>query len=128
MFIAPATAEEFASLPLAGTDDTAVASVIVGDYGERWNFAELNRGFRLLMHETALKMLDAAPGETPMIGDDIKGDIAGAQDAGIAAALVRTGKFRPRDLDGDVRPQFVLESIGELPRRWAEIEHLLHRS
>ena len=36
-------------------------------------------------------------------------------------ALVRTGKFRPEDLAGDIRPEFVLDSIAELPQRWAEI-------
>jgi phospholysine phosphohistidine inorganic pyrophosphate phosphatase len=35
--------------------------------------------------------------------------------------LVRTGKFRPEDLAGDIRPEFVLDSIAELPQRWQEI-------
>lgn len=71
--------------------------------------------------DTALTLLNASAGETLMIGDDIKGDIGGAQAAGIAAALVRTGKFRPGDLEGDVQPQFVLDSFAELPERWAEL-------
>jgi HAD superfamily hydrolase (TIGR01458 family) len=73
----------------------------------------------------ALKMLNASPGQTLMIGDDIKGDIGGAQAAGISAALVRTGKFRPADLEGDIRPQFVLDSFAELPQRWPEITRSL---
>ncbi len=56
-----------------------------------------------------------------MVGDDIHGDIACAQAAGIAGVLVRTGKFRPEDLAGDIRPEFVLDSIAELPQRWQEI-------
>ena len=51
LFIAPATVEEFAALELATPDDTAAAAVVVGDYGDRWTFAELNRAFRLLMQE-----------------------------------------------------------------------------
>jgi hypothetical protein len=42
--------------------------------------------------------------------------------------LVRTGKFRPDDLDGDIQPEFVLDSIADLPQRWTEIEALQGRS
>ena len=172
LFVAPATVAEFASLPLASADDTAVSSVVVGDYGEHWSFSELNRAFRLLMtepqpilvalgmtrywqaedglrldtapfvtalaqasgvepvvlgkparpfFETAMALLGTSPGATVMIGDDIQGDIGGAQAAGIAGALVRTGKFRPADLDGDIRPDFVLDSFAELPDLWTDI-------
>ena len=43
---------------------------------------------------------------------------AGAQHAGLKGALVRTGKFRPSDLDGLVRPWLVLDSIAALPAWW----------
>ena len=71
--------------------------------------------------EAALAMLNTWPTQTLMAGDDIHSDIAGAQAAGIAGVLVRTGKFRPQDLVGDIRPEFVLDSIAELPQRWPEI-------
>jgi len=58
------------------------------------------------------------PDEVLMIGDDIRGDIGGAQQAGLAGALVRTGKFRPADLEGEVRPDVVLDSIADLPAWW----------
>ncbi len=173
LFIAPATVDEFAALELATPDDTAVAAVVVGDYGERWTFAELNRAFRLLMQEprpalvalgmtrywqaedglrldtgpfvtalahasgvepvvlgkpaqpffeTALARLGITAGETLMIGDDIKGDIGGAQAAGIKGALVRTGKFRESDLEGDVRPDLVLDSFADVPGRWSDMK------
>ena len=51
LFVAPATAEEFAALEVAAADATSVASVVIGDYGTGWNFGELNRAFRLLMNE-----------------------------------------------------------------------------
>ncbi len=172
LFIAPATVEEFAALEGASADANSVGSVVVGDYGEHWDFAELNRAFRLLMNEprpvlvalgmtrywqaedglrldtapfvmalshasgiepvvlgkpaepffeTALAMLGASPEETLMVGDDIVGDVGGAQAAGLAGALVRTGKFRDGDLDGDIRPDLVLDSFADLPDRWAEI-------
>ncbi|MDH3531706.1 MAG: TIGR01458 family HAD-type hydrolase [Gammaproteobacteria bacterium] len=172
LFVAPATVEEFAALKLASAGDAAVTAVVIGDYGERWSFAELNRAFRLLMHEprpslvalgmtrywqaedglrldtgpfvmalahasgvdpvvlgkparpffeTAMAMLNTAPCETLMVGDDIQGDIGGAQAAGTAGALVRTGKFRAEDLAGDIRPEFVFDSFAEIPGRWPDI-------
>ncbi len=49
--------------------------------------------------EAALEALDAEPKLTWMVGDDIEADIAGAQKFGLRTALVRTGKFRPDDLE-----------------------------
>ena len=53
-----------------------------------------------------------------MIGDDIHADIGGAQAAGLRGVLVKTGKFRPSDLNGRVTPDAVLDSVAELPRWW----------
>jgi ribonucleotide monophosphatase NagD (HAD superfamily) len=55
-----------------------------------------------------------------MVGDDVRTDVEGAQRAGLAGVLVRTGKFSPTDLDADVAPDAVLGSIADLPRWWAE--------
>lgn len=44
------------------------------------------------------------------------GDIGSALEAGLHGVLVRTGKFRPADLDRDIEPTAVLESIVDLPR------------
>jgi len=66
----------------------------------------------------AAQRLDVPPGEILMLGDDIETDIGGAQHAGLKGVLVRTGKFRPSDLDGQVRPWLVLDSIAELPAWW----------
>ena len=68
--------------------------------------------------EAALRMLGAAPERSVMIGDDIRGDIGGAQAAGLISVLVRTGKFQPADLSGDVSPNAVLDDIGALPGWW----------
>ncbi len=62
----------------------------------------------------ACNSMGVEPGETVMIGDDIIGDIAGAQDAGLLAVLVRTGKFRPDDLEGSVTPDSVADSIAAI--------------
>jgi ribonucleotide monophosphatase NagD (HAD superfamily) len=54
-----------------------------------------------------------------MIGDDIVGDVQGAQRAGLKAALVKTGKFRPGDLQLGIEPDLTLESIASLPAAWS---------
>ncbi len=63
----------------------------------------------------AAALLGCGMRELLMVGDDIRADIAGAQAAGLKAALVRTGKFRPRDLEGAVKPDAALDSIRDLP-------------
>jgi phospholysine phosphohistidine inorganic pyrophosphate phosphatase len=66
----------------------------------------------------AAERLGLAAAEVLMVGDDIHADIAGAQAAGLKGALVRTGKFRPADLEGTERPDLVLDSVADLPGWW----------
>ena len=49
-----------------------------------------------------------------MVGDDIVSDVGGANDAGLLGILVRTGKFRPTNLSGPVRPSLVVDSVADL--------------
>jgi HAD superfamily hydrolase (TIGR01458 family) len=142
---------------------------VLGDLGEGWDFATLNRAFRLLMaapqpalvalgmtrywraadglrldvapyvkalehasgaqavvlgkpapefFEAALARVGCAAAEAVLIGDDIVGDVQGAQRADLAGVLVRTGKFRPSDLEGEIRPDAVLDSIAAFPDWW----------
>jgi phospholysine phosphohistidine inorganic pyrophosphate phosphatase len=65
--------------------------------------------------QAAAEQLHVAAEDILMVGDDVVTDIGGAQQAGLRGALVKTGKFRPGDLAGDVKPDVVLESIAELP-------------
>ena len=69
--------------------------------------------------ETALARLGVPASAALMIGDDIRADIGGAQAQGIRGLLVRTGKFRPSDLDDAVEPYDVLASIADLPEWWS---------
>ncbi|AGA91078.1 HAD-superfamily subfamily IIA hydrolase, TIGR01458 [Thioflavicoccus mobilis 8321] len=167
LYVPPATAEDFAELPLAEPCARGpVAAVVVGDYGERWNFATLNGAFRQLMQPSppalialgmtrywqaedglrldtgpfvaaleyavgrraevfgkpapaffaaALARLGVGAEKVCMIGDDIRGDIGGAQGSGIRGLLVKTGKYRSDDLDGNVQPAGVIDSIADLP-------------
>ena len=66
--------------------------------------------FRLILED-----LGVPPERTAMVGDDIEIDVGGAQRVGMRGLLVRTGKFRPADLEGSIRPDAVLGSVAELP-------------
>jgi HAD superfamily hydrolase (TIGR01458 family) len=71
----------------------------------------------------ALEAVDADPELTWMVGDDIEADVAGAQKHGMRTALVRTGKFRPDEIeDSGIMPDVILSSIAALPA-WLE-QHL----
>lgn len=70
--------------------------------------------------DAALDAIGATAAETVMIGDDLRADIHGAQTAGLSALLVRTGKFRPADLEGSIKPDAVLDSLADLPAWWRE--------
>jgi HAD superfamily hydrolase (TIGR01458 family) len=170
LFLKPEAREEFAGLPQVDSEaETGADFVIVGDLGHDWNYAVLNRAFRLLHHnpnavlvalgmtrfwqapdgisldvapfvaalehacgrqaivlgkpakpffEAAAEQLGLPPGELLMIGDDIAADVVGAQRAGLKGMLVKTGKFRPRDLEGGARPDATLDSIADLPAWW----------
>ena len=54
------------------------------------------------------------PGRVAMFGDDIVSDVGAAMRAGLVGILVRTGKFRPADLEGAVRPDFVFDSVADI--------------
>lgn len=170
LYVPAATAHEFRSVRHLPEDaEAGAASVVLGDLGEGWSFAVLNRAFRQLMAEprpllvalgmtrywraadglrldvapfvkalehatgaeavvlgkpspafyhTALRAIGCAPAEAVMIGDDVVGDVRGAQRAGLRGVLVRTGKFRADDLRGETRPDAVLPSIAALPEWW----------
>jgi HAD superfamily hydrolase (TIGR01458 family) len=64
----------------------------------------------------ALAHLDAEPADALMIGDDVDSDVVAAQEMGIRGVLVRTGKYRPRDLEkAAMPPDHVLDSFADLP-------------
>src|SRR5438270_3587365 len=68
----------------------------------------------------ALEALDAEPGLTWMVGDALETDIVGAHKHGMKTLLVRTGKFRPDDVErSQVQPDGIVSSIAQLPD-WLE--------
>ncbi len=70
--------------------------------------------------EIALSMVGCDAVDTIMVGDDIRGDVKAAQDAGILGVQVRTGKFQESDLTGEIKPDATLGSIAELPIWWQD--------
>ncbi|WP_018140974.1 TIGR01458 family HAD-type hydrolase [Thioalkalivibrio sp. ALJ7] len=127
--------------------------VVLGDMGKDFDYAVLNRAFRLLMEgaslwvmgtnryfreadglsldigpfvraleyaaeveaenfgkpdprlfHAAIEDLHLDPSEVLMVGDDVAGDIDGARMAGLAACLVRTGKYQQGDEDRALEP------------------------
>ncbi|MEK6277587.1 MAG: TIGR01458 family HAD-type hydrolase [Actinomycetota bacterium] len=66
--------------------------------------------------DTVLADLGAARESVAMVGDDIETDIGGALDAGLAAVLVRTGKYREDFVrDSGIDPTETIDSIADLP-------------
>jgi HAD superfamily hydrolase (TIGR01458 family) len=68
----------------------------------------------------ALAALDAEAEMTWMIGDDLESDCLGAHRHGMKTILVRTGKFRPDEVErSQVQPDAIVSSIAQLPD-WLE--------
>jgi HAD superfamily hydrolase (TIGR01458 family) len=68
----------------------------------------------------ALEALDAEAELTWMVGDDLETDCLGAHRHGMKTILVRTGKFRPDDVERSrVQPDAIVSSIAQLPD-WLE--------
>jgi HAD superfamily hydrolase (TIGR01458 family) len=68
----------------------------------------------------ALEALDAEAGLTWMVGDDLENDIVGAHKHGMKTLLVRTGKFRPDEVErSQVQPDGIVSSIAQVPD-WLE--------
>ena len=68
----------------------------------------------------ALEAIDADPELAWMVGDDIEGDVVGAQRHGMRTVLVRTGKFRPDEVEqSGVVPDGIISSVAQLPD-WLE--------
>lgn len=61
---------------------------------------------------SASAMMGAEPEKTAMIGDDIRTDVGGAQNAGLVGVLVKTGKYSPAVArESGITPDRILDSI-----------------
>ena len=66
--------------------------------------------------DAAARSLDLPKSTLVMVGDDVVSDVGGAALAGLRGILVRTGKFRPDDLERGIKANAVIDSIADLPR------------
>ena len=66
------------------------------------------------MFDIALDSLGIDRSEVLMVGDRVSTDIIGARQAGIPSVLVRTGEFKPEDLEGDIQPDFIVDAVGDI--------------
>ncbi len=66
--------------------------------------------------DAAARSLDLPQSRLVMVGDDVVSDVKGAISAGLRGVLVRTGKFRPDDLERGIKADAVIDSIADLPR------------
>jgi HAD superfamily hydrolase (TIGR01458 family) len=65
---------------------------------------------------TVLAELGTGPDTTVMVGDDIESDVGGAQRAGLAGVLVRTGKYRADVVSASgIHPSATVDSIADVP-------------
>lgn len=68
--------------------------------------------FRLAVEDMGIE-----PQQTVMVGDDINSDIGGAQFAGLAGVLVKTGKYREEIArKSSIQPQLVIDSVATLKK------------
>jgi len=73
------------------------------------------------LFEYALGEADALGGESVMIGDNPKRDIAGANQAKMTSILYRRGKYYYYPLEGDAKPDYEITNYMELPSLLSEI-------
>ena len=69
-----------------------------------------------ICYRMALADLGVTADQAVGVGDRVESDVAGGQSVGMRTVLLRTGHFRPQDLEGPVQPDLVLDSVADLPR------------
>lgn len=65
--------------------------------------------------QIALDDIGLNPTEVAIVGDDIDVDIGGGQQAGLKGILVKTGKYRQSYAAATVKPDFIIDSVVDLP-------------
>ena len=64
----------------------------------------------------ALRSLGVRPEEAVVVGDDLDADVRGGIAAGLRGVLVRTGKFRPEELERPgAPPDAAVDSVADFP-------------
>jgi HAD superfamily hydrolase (TIGR01458 family) len=90
-----------------------VAAIEFATNQEAYVVGKPARGF----FDQVLADVGVSPAAAAMIGDDVESDIGGALRAGLAAILVRTGKYREESVrESGIEPTEVVDSIADVPR------------
>uniref|UniRef100_A0A1E1X698 Phospholysine phosphohistidine inorganic pyrophosphate phosphatase n=1 Tax=Amblyomma aureolatum TaxID=187763 RepID=A0A1E1X698_9ACAR len=85
-------------------------AIVIGKPGEEF--------FRLALDDLKLRA-----DEVVMVGDDIVGDVGGAQSVGMRGVLVRTGKYRSSDENHpSVKPDGIVRNLKEAVERIVAME------
>lgn len=97
------------------------AELTVGAYGKMLEeAANVNATYigkpNRYVFEMALKTMDTEKSKALMVGDKISTDVVGAKKAGIRSALVKTGEFNEKDLDCDIKPDYIFDSIKDVKK------------
>jgi ribonucleotide monophosphatase NagD (HAD superfamily) len=78
-----------------------------------------------LMMQVALDRLDLRPERCMLVGDRLETDMLMGRQAGMQTAVVLTGASRRADIDQMAQPpDFVLETIGDLPLLLEQLDRL----
>jgi HAD superfamily hydrolase (TIGR01458 family) len=116
LFVPDATATEFDELdPLADVAADGAGAVVVGDLGEGWDFATLNRAFRLLMSDAAPPLIALGLTRYWRADDGLRLD---------AGAFVRALEFatgRPAVVLGKPDPEFYGAAVDDLDLEAAQV-------
>jgi HAD superfamily hydrolase (TIGR01458 family) len=90
-----------------------VAAIEFATNREAYVVGKPARGF----FDQVLADVRVSPTAAAMVGDDIESDIGGALRAGLAAILVRTGKYREEQArESGIEPTEVVDSIADVPK------------
>jgi HAD superfamily hydrolase (TIGR01458 family) len=68
------------------------------------------------IYDMSLLTMDLPRNSVLMVGDRVDTDIAGAKAAGIKSVLVKAGEFHASDLEGEIQPDYVIDSIRDLEK------------
>jgi ribonucleotide monophosphatase NagD (HAD superfamily) len=49
-----------------------------------------------------------------MVGDRVATEFSGASAVGTKSVLVKTGEFKESDVNGDIQPDFIVDSVREI--------------
>ena len=65
--------------------------------------------------ELTLQSMALGNKQVAMVGDRVLTDILGAQKLGMQSVLLRTGEFQPAELENNIQPNYIANSVRELP-------------